>query len=56
MCCGQANFNYFRVVFVHGGKEFAEYLSENENAMDEALAEIAARGIATGFVKAETAG
>ena len=56
MCCGQANFNYFRVVCVHGGKEFAEYLSENENAMDEALAEIAAHGIATGFVKAETAG
>ena len=56
MCCGQANFNYFRVVFVHGGKEFAEYLSENENAMDEALAEIAAHGIVTGFVKAEAAG
>ncbi len=26
MCCGQANFNYFRIVFVHEGKEFADYM------------------------------
>ena len=51
MCCGQANFNYFRVVFVHGGKEFADYLSEKEKEMDDALAAIAAHGVATGFVK-----
>ena len=55
MCCGQANFNYFRVVFVHDGKEFADYMSENEKKTDEALAEIAAHGVTTGFVKAETA-
>ena len=53
MCCGQANFDYFRMVFVHGGKEFADFLSENEEAMDEALAEIAGHGVATGFIKAE---
>ena len=51
MCCGQANFNYFRIVFVHDGKEFADYMSEKEKEMDDALAEIAAHGVATGFVK-----
>ena len=51
MCCGQANFNYFRIVFVHGGKEFADYLSEKEKEMDDALAAIAAHGVPTGFVK-----
>ena len=50
MCCGQANFNYFRIVFVHGGKEFANYMSEKEQETDDALAEIAAHGVATGFV------
>ncbi|MBQ8151255.1 MAG: hypothetical protein IJ070_00635 [Firmicutes bacterium] len=53
MCCGQANWNYFRVVFVHGGKEFADYMSEKEKAMDDALAAIAECGVTTGFVKAE---
>ena len=53
MCCGQANFNYFRIVFVHDGKEFADYMSEKEKLMDEALAAIAAHGVTTGFVKAE---
>ena len=51
MCCGQANFNYFRVVFVHDGKEFADYMSEKEQLMDQALAAIASHGVATGFVK-----
>ena len=51
MCCGQANFNYFRIVFVHDGKEFADYLSEKEKEMDDALAAIAAHGVPTGFVK-----
>ena len=51
MCCGQANFNYFRVVFVHDGKEFADYMSEKEKEMDDALAAIAAHGVPTGFVK-----
>jgi len=53
MCCGQANFNYFRVVFVHDGKEFVDYMSEKETLMDEALAAIAAHGVPTGFVKQE---
>ena len=55
MCCGQANFNYFRIVFVHDGKEFADYLSEKEKEMDDALAAIAAHGVPTGFVKEDTA-
>ena len=53
MCCGQANFNYFRIVFMHDGKEFADYISENEAMMDDALAAIGAHGVATGFVKSE---
>ncbi len=56
MCCGQANFNYFRLVFVHEGKEFADYMSEKEKEMDDALAAIASHGVTTGFVKAENAG
>lgn len=55
MCCGQANFNYFRLVFVKDGKEFADVMSENEKAMDDALAEIAAHGVAVGYVKPEAA-
>ncbi len=51
MCCGQATFAYFRLVFVHGGKEFADVISEDEKAMDEALEQIAAHGVPTGFVK-----
>ena len=54
MCCGQANWYYYRIVFIHEGKEFADYMSEKEKEMDDALAEIAARGVATGFVKPET--
>ena len=51
MCCGQANWNYFRIVFVHEGKEFADYLSEKETEMDEALAAIGEHGVTTGFKK-----
>ena len=40
MCCGSATFTYFRMVFVSGGKEYADVLSENEKAMDEALSAI----------------
>lgn len=56
MCCGQANFNYFRVVFVHDGKEFANYMSEKEKETDDALAAIAAHGVTTGYTKPQTAG
>ena len=40
MCCGQATFAYFRPVFLVGGKEYAEYMSEDEKAMDAALAKL----------------
>lgn len=41
MCCGNAVFSYFRLVFVRDGKEFIDVMSENEKAMDQALARIA---------------
>ncbi len=40
MCCGEAAFFYYRMVFLVDGKEIAEYLSEDEKAMDEALAKL----------------
>lgn len=43
MCCGKTVFQYFRMVFVKDGKEFADMISENEQAMDQALACIAAK-------------
>ena len=50
LCCGSTVFQYFRMVFVHDGKEFADSISENEKEMDLALEEIAknAPGIAIG--------
>jgi hypothetical protein len=53
MCCGKAVFHYFRLVFVVGGKEWGDVISEDEKATDDALAEIARRSPATaiGFVK-----
>ena len=55
MCCGKAVFQYFRLVFVRNGKEFIDAISENEKAMDDALAAIArnAPQVATGFVGKE---
>ena len=50
---GAVTYDYFRMVFVHAGEEFASCLSEKEKAMDQALAEIAAHGVATGFIRAE---
>lgn len=41
LCCGNTILQYFRLVFVKDGKEFADVISENEKAMDEALALIA---------------
>ena len=43
LCCGTANFEYYRLVFVRGGKEIADVLSENEQLMDAALAKIGER-------------
>lgn len=50
MCCGNTIFQYFRLVFVRGGKEYADLISENEQAWDEALALIheMAPNVATG--------
>lgn len=52
LCCGTANFEYYRLVFVRGGKEIAEVMSEKEKDMDAALALIAERApqLAIGFV------
>lgn len=38
MCCGNTIFAYYRLVFVAGGREIGDAISENEQAMDEALA------------------
>ncbi len=53
LCCGKAVFQYFRMVFVRGGKEYADVMSENEKLMDQALARIAQLSPATliGFEK-----
>ncbi len=51
-CCGKAVFAYFRLVLVVDGKEWGDIMSEDEKAMDDALAAIARRSPATaiGFV------
>ena len=51
LCCGKATFYYYRLVFVRDGKEFIDVISEDEKAMDGALAAIAenAPDVATGF-------
>lgn len=53
LCCGNTVFQYFRLVFVHDGKEFADVISENSRSMDDALALIAenAPDVAIGVVK-----
>ncbi len=53
LCCGKAVFAYFRLVLVVGGREWGEVMSEDEAAMDDALAAIARRSPSTaiGFVK-----
>ena len=53
LCCGKSTFQYFRLVFVRNGKEFVDVISENEKAMDDALARIKelCPEMATGFVK-----
>ncbi|MGI5977366.1 MAG: DUF6709 family protein [Candidatus Limivicinus sp.] len=55
MCCCTASFAYYRIVMVHGGREYADVMSENEKAMDEALAYIheKAPALAIGYVKDE---
>ena len=40
MCCGSTVFQYFRLVFVCGGKEIADAMCENEGAYRAALEKI----------------
>ncbi|MBQ8217429.1 MAG: hypothetical protein IJZ91_05640 [Oscillospiraceae bacterium] len=55
LCCGNTILQYFRLVFVKDGKEFVDVISENEKAMDEALALIAANApsVKIGFERKE---
>ena len=55
LCCGTANFEYYRLVFVRGGREITDVMSEKGPAMDGALACIheMAPSLAIGFVKPE---
>ena len=52
-CCGKAVFAYYRLVLVVNGREWGDVMSEDEQAMDEALAAIAQRSPSTaiGYVK-----
>ena len=52
LCCGTANFEYYRLVFVRGGEEIADVMSEKEKETDAALACIheMAPTLAIGFV------
>lgn len=40
MCCGEAAFFYYRLVFLVDGIEICDNMSENEKAMDAALARL----------------
>jgi hypothetical protein len=55
MCCGQAFFDYFRMVFLVDGKELCDNVSEDEAAMDAALARLheLAPEVPVGIVKAD---
>ena len=44
LCCGKATFYYYRLVFKHAGREFADIMSENEKLTDQCLAAIAKNG------------
>ena len=53
LCCGSTTFQYFRLVFVDAdGKEFADYVTENESEITNALEKIheTAPNIAIGFI------
>lgn len=49
LCCGSTVFQYFRMVFMHDGKEYADFINEDEPAMDAALAAMAEGGVTTGI-------
>ena len=50
MCCATTCFEYYRLVFMSGEKCIADYISENKQAMQEALNQlrISAPGITVG--------
>ena len=52
-CCGGSTSAYYRLVFVSGGSEIGNVMSENEKAMEEALVLIRenAPQIAIGYPK-----
>ena len=54
LCCGNATFYYYRIVFVSGGKEIGDWITEDEKVIDAAIAAISEASPATqvGFVKA----
>lgn len=58
LCCGSAVFTYYRIVFVRDGREFIDYISEDEKLVDRVLEAIAAAapGIAVGYVAGSTEG
>ncbi len=53
MCCGETTFFYYRMVFLVDGREIADNMSEDEKAMDAALARIHERApeLPVGFEK-----
>lgn len=53
MCCGETAFFYYRLVFLVDGKEIADNMSEDEKAMDAALARLHERApqVPVGFEK-----
>ena len=54
MCCGNTICAYYRLVFVADGREIGDAISENERAMDEALAlikELAPTSVAIGVAE-----
>lgn len=55
LCCGNTTFAYYRLVFVRGEKEIGDIISENEKAMDDALAliHVKAPGLAIGVAQRE---
>lgn len=53
LCCGNTVFVYFHLIFVVGGKEMGDILTENEKTATDALAAIAAAapGVKIGYNK-----
>ena len=52
-CCANNSMFYFKLMFIKDGKEYGNIMSENESAMDRALAAISEKApqIAIGYQK-----